>query len=136
MTLTYNRDQQMEYLRHADRIGLRWVDVFEGNTEFYSAAYWDLLTRLWRQGEPVRKTEALKFMKGIRSPHTAGKYMEIAIAHGMVVETANPEDARSKLVALSDDMTARLDSFFDAAVGEIQRTNRILELKGQTEETV
>ena len=44
---------------------------FEGDTEFYSATYWDLLTGLWRTDGPRRKTDSLGLMKGIKSVHAA-----------------------------------------------------------------
>ena len=134
MSFRYNRDQHMEYLHHTDRIGLRWIDVFQGNTEFYSAAYWDLFTRMWRNGAPVRKTDVLGFMKGIKSAHTAGKYLDTAIDHGLLIETDNPEDARSKLLSLSPVMEDRLDEFFDSAVGELCRACRVIDTKGPSPE--
>lgn len=130
MSLKYNADQRAEYLFMTDRIGIRWLEVFQGDTEFYSAAYWDLLTGLWRIQDPVRKTEALNFMKAIRSPHTAGKYMDVAIKRGLIVETDNPEDARSKLVGLASHMRTQLDGFFDTAVGELRQANQNLIEKG------
>jgi len=130
----YNRDQHMEYLYYTDRIGLRWIDIFQGNTEFYSAAYWDLFTRMWRNGGPVRKTDALGFMKAIKSAHTAGKYLDTAIDHGSLIETDNPEDARSKLLTLSPVMQQRLDNFFDSAVGEIRRASKLVDIKGPSTE--
>ena len=69
-------------------------------------------------------------MKGIKSVHTAGKYLETAITRGIVVETDNPQDARSKLVALSAEMRKRLDGFFDAAIGALRDANRQVEEKG------
>ena len=48
MALKYNNAQHKQYLEMIDGVGRRWVEVFEGNTEFYSAAYWDLLTGIWR----------------------------------------------------------------------------------------
>ena len=123
MTAGYTDAQRREYLLMIDRVGAAWLGVFGDDTEFYSANYWDLLTRLWRAGEPARKTDALGFLTAVKSAHTAGKYMERAIERGFVVETDNPEDARSRLVALSADMRARLDGFFDAAVDEIGTTH-------------
>ena len=130
MGQTYSNQQRQEYLNMSDRIGMRWVGLFRGDTEFYSAAYWDLFKGLWRAGAPVRKTEALAFMTAVKSAHTAGKYLDTALERGLLVETPNPKDARSKLIGLSDEMRARLDVFFDAAVGEIQRTSRAIEEKG------
>lgn len=126
----YNDAQRREYLNLTDRVGTKWMEVFEGDQDFYSAAFWDLLTGIWRAGEPLRKTEALGLMKGIKSVHTAGKYLDTAIKRGIIVETDNPQDARSKLVALSADMRRRLDGFFDAAVGILHRSGQEVEALG------
>ena len=126
----YNDAQHREYLNLTDRVGTKWMEVFEGDQDFYSAAYWDLLTGIWRAGEPLRKTEVLGLMKGIKSVHTAGKYLDSAIKRGIIVETDNPQDARSKLVALSVDMRGRLDGFFDAAVGILHRSGQEVEALG------
>ena len=126
MTAGYNDAQRREYLLMIDRVGAAWLRVFGDDTEFYSANYWDLLTRLWRAAKPVRKTDALGFLTAVRSAHTAGKYLERAIERGFVVETENPEDARSRLVSLSPDMRARLDGFFDTAVDQIGATHATL----------
>ena len=119
MDLKYSNEQRKEYLKMIDRNGQNWLQVFQGNPEFYSAAYWDLLAGIWRQSKPVRKTDALKMMVGIKSPQTAAKYVETALKHGFLLEQDNPIDARSKLVALSPDMRQRLDIFFDKAVAEV-----------------
>jgi len=125
----YTDKQRLEYLNLTDQVGLKWLDIFEGDTDFYSAAYWDLLTGIWRTGGPVRKTDALGMITGIKSVHTAGKYLETAMARGIIIETDNPADARSKLVALSPDMRGRLDEFFDAAVDSMRASSREVENK-------
>lgn len=122
--LTYRADQRREYLSMIGRVGMAWLDVFQGNTDFYSANYWDLLTELWRQDGPVRKTDALRCMKAIRSAHTAGKYLDEALRQGLIEEADNPEDARSKLVQLTPDMRLQLDAFFDKAVDEVRKASR------------
>ena len=127
MNLQYNEAQRREYLNMLDRIGMEWLDVFQGDTEFYQSAYWDLFTRLWKSGVPVRKTDALKFMVGIKSAQTAGKYIETAIKKKLIIETDNPEDARSRLLELSPDMKERLDRLFDRAVDHLKDSNRIVE---------
>lgn len=129
-SLRYNDVQRRTYLEMIDRIGLSWLSVFDGNTEFYSANYWDLLTKLWRNPNPVRKTDALRFMTAIKSAHTAGKYLQEAIDDGLVKEMDNPEDARSKLVVLDEEMRRKLDRFFDDAVGEVRVTSRDIDIKG------
>lgn len=134
MSLTYNNDQHRLYLEFTDGIGQQWVDVFQGDTDFYSAAYWDLLTAVWRAGKPVRKTDALSFMTGVKSPHTAGKYIDKALSHGYLQETDNPEDARSKLITLSPETRARMDGFFDTVVAKWRRTILELERRGPSPE--
>jgi hypothetical protein len=121
--LKYNAAQHQEYLDLIERIGHRWLEVFQGDTEFYSAVFWDLLSRIWRSDVPVRKTDALGFMTAIKSAHTAGKYVETAIQRGILLEAENPEDARSKLLSLSPEMRRRLDAFFDGAVSEVRRSH-------------
>jgi len=127
MPLTYNDDQRRAYLAFIDRIGMGWVQVFDGDTDFYSAAYWDLLTFLWRTPAPVRKTDALAAITGIKSPLTAAKYVETAIKRGLVIEKPNPTDARSKLLALSPALRAQLNGFFDDAVAAMCKTARAVE---------
>lgn len=124
MELKYNDSQRKEYFKNTQRIGSLWLRVFEGNEEFYSSAYWDLLTNIWMKDGPVRKTDALRFMTNIKSAHTAGKYVETAIASGILIEEDNPADARSKLLRLSPEMRVRLDSFFDGCVSEIRNCAR------------
>jgi len=125
--MTYSRQQRQAYLDMIDGIGARWIAVFEGDRDFYSTAYWDLLTALWSAAAPLRKTDALAAIKGVRSAHTAGKYLAAATRHGLVEERCNPADARSKLVALSPEMQARLDAFLDDAVARVQETARALD---------
>lgn len=120
--MRYGFDQRKEYLDMCDRIREHWISLFRGNPEFYSSAYWDLLTEMWRHQEPVRKTDAGRLMKGIKSPHTAARYVENAATKGLIIEADNPEDARSKLVMLAPEARRQLDIFFDAAVGELKRS--------------
>jgi hypothetical protein len=119
MSLRYSHKQQNEFLILTDWIGGNWLKVFEGNTDFYTAHYWDLMKELWRQPAPVRKTDALGFMGSIKSPHTAAKYIDAAIREGYLIEIENPGDARSRLLSLSPEMRERLDKHFDGIIGEL-----------------
>ncbi len=119
MTNAFTNAAHRQYLDLLAHVGDRWLALFDGNTDFYSSHYWDLLTTLWEADEPVRKTDAIDCMKSVKSPHTAGKYIDTAVAGGIIVETGNPKDARSRLVALSPSMRDRMDGFFDAAVAEL-----------------
>ena len=56
-----------------------------------------------------------------------GKYIDTALNRRLLIETPNPDDARSKLIGLSDDMRVRLDVFFDTAVDEVRHTAHRLE---------
>ena len=132
MALKFNNAQHKQYLEMIDGIGHRWVEVFEGNTQFYSAAYWDLLTGIWRADGAVRKTDALRYMTAIKSAHTASKYVEHSIKEGILIESDNPDDARSKLLVLSEDMRGRLNSFFDSAVGRVRRASRAIDEEGDS----
>lgn len=124
MGASYSRAQRKQYLEMTDNIGRIWLNVFQGDTDFYSAAYWDLLTETWRADKPVRKTDALRYMKAIKSAHTASKYVETSIKKGFLIETDNPEDARSKLLSLSPDIRQRLDLFFDTAIDNVERSSQ------------
>jgi hypothetical protein len=131
MPLTYSKAQHHAYLDFMENNGRHWVAVFDGNTEFYSAAYWDLLKGLWRADAAVRKTDALSFMTAVKSAHTAGKYVDATLAHGYLVETENPDDARSKLISLSPDMRAKLDAFFDTVVDDMLTTAETVRAAGR-----
>jgi len=120
--MTNTKQQRAKYLEMTERLGRRWVGVFNNDKRFYSAAYWDLLTGLWRSDEPVRKTDAYGLMTAIRSSHTASKYLEEAITAGIIIESDDSNDKRSKLLSLSDEMKRRLDGFFDDALVEIKKT--------------
>jgi len=121
--MDYSRNQHEEYLRMTEKVGQHWLQVFQNDTEFWSAVYWDLFTKLWRAESDVRKTDALRFMTAVKSAHTAGKYLETAIQKGLVEERDNPEDARSKLVRLAPSLRERLDGFLDSAVNEMSRAS-------------
>ncbi len=123
MGLKYNDQQRREYLNMEDRIGQKWLEIFHEDTEFYSASYWDLFSMAWRYDQPVRKTDALKFMKRVKSAQTAGKFLQNAIQHGFFLEEDNPKDSRSKLLCLSPAMKEGLDEFFDFAVSEVGNAN-------------
>ena len=132
--LKYNEAQRQEYLNMMDRVSANWLNVFDGSEQFYSAQYWDLFTKIWRSDKPVTKTEALKCMTGIKSAHTAGKYLETAIREGLLVEQENPDDKRSRFISLSEPMQQRLDFFFDRAISEVRKSNRIIDIKGPSPE--
>ena len=113
MELKYSCEQRREYINFTRKMGMDWIGVFEGNAEFYSADFWDLLTEMWYVNKPVMVSDALKSMKSIKSPFTARKYLQKVIDQGIVIESKNAEDERSTLVELSPEFRAKLDEFFD-----------------------
>jgi len=130
LALKYNNAQHRVYLELMDRVSDNWLLIFDGNTEFFSAPYWDLLRGLWRQSAPIRKTDAMAFMRSVKSAHTAGKLIDAAIGAGFLVEHENPKDARSKLLGVSPDTRGRIDEVFDMAVTEIRKAERQIEANG------
>lgn len=114
--MKYTNEQHKEYINLSRRIGVNWVNIFDGNNEFYSTDYWDLLTEMWYADRPLMVSDALRFMKSIKSPFTARKYLQKVIDEGMVVEMKNPKDERSMLVLLAPDIKKKLDTFFDNAI--------------------
>jgi hypothetical protein len=133
-TLKYNDQQRREYLELMERTSVHWLQVFGGREAFYSAQYWDLFKTVWRSGRPVTKTEALRCMTGIKSAHTAGRYLETAIEEGLLLEEDNPLDKRSRIIRLSPAMKERLDGFFDRAVSELRKSNKVVEVAGPSPE--
>ncbi len=121
--LKYNDKQRKEYLNMIDKIGRNWLDVFRDNEEFYSAEYWDLLTKIWRRRGSVKRAEALKFMTSVKSVQTAGKYIDKALQEEVLIKSKESEDKRDKrstFLELSEEIRKRMDLFFDNAVTEIK----------------
>ena len=115
----FSDNQRKQYIHFTRNVGAKWVEVFDGNNEFYSAAYWDLLTEMWYADKSLMVSDALRFMKSVKSPFTARKYLQKLIDERFVVESKNPKDERSVLVSLSPSMKSKLDSYFDYTVQEM-----------------
>lgn len=130
MAATYTREQHIECLRLLDRNRDEWNRLFEIDMRPYSTVYWELLTYLWAEGGSARKTDALRSIKSIKSPHTAGKYVEVAVRKGMLEERENPKDARSRLLVLAPQTKMRMDAFLDHAVDELRRSWDAIRRKG------
>jgi hypothetical protein len=111
--MKFTPQQQREFIKLTRKTGAEWVDVFQGNTDYYATYYWDLLREMWFVNKPMMVSEALKSMQSVKSPFTARKHLQKAINGGLIIERKNPDDERSVLVELSPDLRAKLDKHFD-----------------------
>ncbi len=127
--MKYSNEQHREYINLSRKIGVDWVEVFDGNNEFYSTHYWDLLTEMWYADKPLMVSDALRFMRSIKSPFTARKYLQKVIEEGMIVEMKNPKDERSMLVLLAPSIKKKLDAFFDGAIDKMVVTSASIKSK-------
>ncbi len=92
-----------------------WGEVFPDET-YYDLNYSDLFTRMWlARDKPLKKTDLYPFMPRV-SLRTAVKYVQRAIESGLLTETIDPDDRRSKLVALSPELAGNIERFIDHAL--------------------
>lgn len=92
-----------------------WGEVFHDEA-YYDLNYSDLFTRMWLAGDrPLKKTDLYVFMPRV-SLRTAVKYVQRAIESGLLTETVDPADRRSKRVALSADLSRNIEGFIDHAL--------------------
>ena len=102
------------------QIGLHWQAILHDD-EFHSPNYFDLFTEIWlKGGEPVCKTDCYRFMPGV-STQTAKKYVERAVERGHLLERGNPQDGRSRVIALSPAMKAQLERTFDLTAQQLRK---------------
>lgn len=106
--------QRHKFVQALNAMDGTWVR-FLRDKDILDINYSDLYTGLWATGEPLRKQEALLLMRHL-SLQTAKKYLDNAIAKGLIVELPDPSDGRAKLIALSPDLKRRLEDFFDNAI--------------------
>ena len=112
---TAERNQQRRRFVHAlNRMDAAWMEFLQ-DKEVFDINYSDLYTGLWSAERPVRKQEALQFMRHL-GPQTAKKYLDNAIAKGLIVEVPDPSDGRAKLIALAPELKRWLEDFFDHAI--------------------
>lgn len=100
------------------QVGLHWQAILQDD-EFHPLNYFDLFTEIWLKGGPVSKTDCYRFMPAV-STQTAKKYVERAIDRGHLLESANPQDGRSRLITLSPDLKVLLEQNFDLTAQQLR----------------
>ena len=106
--------QRHQFVTALNSMDSAWVRFLQ-DKDILDINYSDLYTGLWSAEQPLRKQEALLLMRHL-SPQTAKKYLDNAIAKGLLVELQDPSDGRAKLIALSPELKRRLEDFFDHAI--------------------
>jgi DNA-binding MarR family transcriptional regulator len=106
--------QRQSFVLTLNKMDTAWVS-FLNDKDFYDINYSDLFTGLWLSDKPVRKQEAVMFMRHLGA-QTAKKYLNHAIEKGLIVEIPDPDDGRAKRIGLSPSLKSGLEQFFDHAI--------------------
>jgi len=101
-------------------LALHEIDRFWGQVlqeeAYYDLNYSDLFTRMWlARDKALKKTHLYTFMPRV-SHRTAVKYVQRAIASGLLTEKPDPGDSRSKRVALSEELSRNIEAYIDHAL--------------------
>lgn len=113
MAMATQRKRQ-NFVHALNQMDAAWVSFLQ-DKDFYDINYSDLFTGLWLSENPVRKQEAVMFMRHL-GVQTAKKYLDHAIEKGLIVEIADPQDGRAKRIQLSNSLKSGLEHFFDQAI--------------------
>lgn len=98
----------------------RWAYAF-GDSDFFDMHYARLFSHLWvTQGKPVSRSEAYGWLSAL-SNQTAMKYINRALSAGYLAEVENPDDRRSKMLVMTPDLAARVESVVGSALEEFRR---------------
>ncbi|CAA0088289.1 Uncharacterised protein [Halioglobus japonicus] len=106
--------RRQNFVLTLNRMDAEWV-AFLQDKDFHDINYSDLFTGLWLSESPVRKQEAVMFMRHL-GIQTAKKYLDRAIEKGLIVEIPDPDDGRAKRIQLSESLKVGLEQFFDRAI--------------------
>ena len=120
MAKRQSQQQRKAFVIALNRMDAAWM-AFLQDVDFLDINYSDLFTGLWLAQRPVRKQEAVEFMRHL-GVQTAKKYLDRAIGKGLVVEISDPGDGRAKLIMLSDDLKTGLEGFFDEGIALFSET--------------
>ena len=91
-----------------------WSECF--GEDFYQLHFSDLFTKMWQaDNRPVPRSRAYQFMAHL-SEQTAKKYLNQAVAAGLLEEIPNPDDGRSRLIRLSDESRDKMRRWIDYSI--------------------
>jgi hypothetical protein len=107
--------KRRQFVQMINRTDQYWMDIL-GDKLFHDLNYYDLFTQMWLKHEQTfHKSEQHQLMPNI-SQRTAVKYVQIAIDHGLLIEHADPEDLRSKLITMSAGLKRKIELFLDYSI--------------------
>lgn len=107
------REGRTRFLLALRELDSAWLETFRetGLSDLYFSR---LFTELWLRAEPVAKTDAYGYVKGV-GVQTAMKYVRRAIEEGYLEEIDNPSDGRSRLIRMSPKLEASFEQLIDRA---------------------
>ena len=70
---------------------------------------------MWQGGKPVARSTAYLYMTHL-SEQTAKKYVNQAIAAGLLMEIPNPADGRSRLIQMSPVLQDKMERWLDVSI--------------------
>ena len=113
--MSTTEQQRRRFVVALNNMDAAWMRFLQ-DRDVLDINYSDLYTGLWLANKPVRKQEALLYMRHL-SPQTAKKYLDKAIMKGHLIEVVDPSDKRARLIELESSFRQRLEQFLDHAIG-------------------